>query len=148
MDGSWFSGWFRDWWFHSDVTCRPMTNVLFKWRLNTDSVNWTWCNSAQFDLTTFYQPFCNRFLSSIFVFSSTGNNFRRLPYIEELLHFVHGVLNHSNIAADDCIFSNAHFVWMMMTGLYTFFGLRLLYIAWMSDAHSTPQKELEEVSNV
>jgi hypothetical protein len=35
---------------------------------------------------------------------------------------------------------------MVVTGLYTFFGLRLLYIAWMADAHSTPQKELEEVS--
>jgi len=33
----------------------------------------------------------------------------------------------------------------LATGLYTFFGLRLLYIAWKSDAHSTPQKELEEV---
>ncbi|KAG0559294.1 hypothetical protein M758_10G092900 [Ceratodon purpureus] len=38
-----------------------------------------------------------------------------------------------------------HFINHFATGLYTFFGLRLLYIAWMSDAHSTPQKELEEV---
>ncbi|CAK9228071.1 unnamed protein product [Sphagnum jensenii] len=31
------------------------------------------------------------------------------------------------------------------TVLYTFFGLRLLYIAWRADPNSTPQKELEEV---
>lgn len=30
-------------------------------------------------------------------------------------------------------------------GLYTFFGIRLLYIAWSADKNSTPQKELEEV---
>jgi putative Ca2+/H+ antiporter (TMEM165/GDT1 family) len=38
-----------------------------------------------------------------------------------------------------------HLINHFATGLYTFFGLRLLYIAWMADAHSTPQKELEEV---
>jgi len=31
------------------------------------------------------------------------------------------------------------------TVLYTFFGSRLLYIAWKADPHHTPQKELEEV---
>lgn len=31
------------------------------------------------------------------------------------------------------------------TILYTFFGLRLLYIAWRADPKDTPQKELEEV---
>ncbi|BBN20234.1 Ca2+/H+ antiporter, TMEM165/GDT1 family [Marchantia polymorpha subsp. ruderalis] len=31
------------------------------------------------------------------------------------------------------------------TVLYTFFGARLLYIAWKADPNSTPQKELEEV---
>eukprot|EP00897_Mesotaenium_endlicherianum_P010779 jgi/Mesen1/972/ME000012S00518 len=31
------------------------------------------------------------------------------------------------------------------TILYTFFGLRLLYIAWKADPNDTPQKELEEV---
>jgi putative Ca2+/H+ antiporter (TMEM165/GDT1 family) len=31
--------------------------------------------------------------------------------------------------------------------LYTFFGLRLLYIAWRADPNSTPQKELEEVED-
>jgi putative Ca2+/H+ antiporter (TMEM165/GDT1 family) len=33
------------------------------------------------------------------------------------------------------------------TVLYTFFGLRLLYIAWRADPNSTPQKELEEVED-
>ncbi|KAL2610658.1 hypothetical protein R1flu_029231 [Riccia fluitans] len=31
------------------------------------------------------------------------------------------------------------------TVLYTFFGARLLYIAWKADPNSTPEKELEEV---
>eukprot|EP00271_Cylindrocystis_brebissonii_P007348 TRINITY_DN2073_c0_g1_i1.p1 TRINITY_DN2073_c0_g1~~TRINITY_DN2073_c0_g1_i1.p1 ORF type:complete len:333 (+),score=58.26 TRINITY_DN2073_c0_g1_i1:440-1438(+) len=31
------------------------------------------------------------------------------------------------------------------TVLYTFFGLRLLYIAWKADPNDTPQKEMEEV---
>jgi hypothetical protein len=35
--------------------------------------------------------------------------------------------------------------WFTPTVLYTFFGARLLYIAWRADPNNTAQKELEEV---
>lgn len=48
--------------------------------------------------------------------------------------------NHKSLLCSQ--FSNIVF---LVAVLYTFFGLRLLYIAWRADPNSTPQRELEEV---